>query len=143
MTYNFGLHFTQELGNHFGSPTASWPATAEHVTPFLAIVVNVLGMTDGARWFEAAGRAHQKVVDADEARTYNFGFAHYLDTATGAHQEITLPREAAFEAMKGMYVLARRDSAADVHAYFDWALPACSREAGHTGSTPVAAAASA
>lgn len=127
VTYDFGLHFSQELGNHFGSPTDSWPATAEHVTPFLAIVVNALGVTDGARWFEAAGRAHQKVVDADQARTYNFGFAHYLDMATGAHEEITLPIEAAFEAMKGMYVLTRRDSAVDVHAYFECAAQACSR----------------
>uniref|UniRef100_UPI0036709377 hypothetical protein n=1 Tax=Bacillus tropicus TaxID=2026188 RepID=UPI0036709377 len=79
----------------------------------------------------------------DQARTYNFGFAHYLDMATGAHEEITLPIEAAFEAMKGMYVLARRDSAVDVHAYFDCALRACSRDGGHTGSAPVAAAASA
>ncbi|MCX4625054.1 hypothetical protein [Streptomyces albogriseolus] len=45
MTYDFGLRFTQELGNRFGSPTGSWPATAERVTPFLAIVVDALGTT--------------------------------------------------------------------------------------------------
>ncbi|MER6297659.1 hypothetical protein [Streptomyces althioticus] len=35
MTHDFGLHFAQELGNHFGSPTDSWPASAEQMTPLV------------------------------------------------------------------------------------------------------------
>ncbi|MHA4820182.1 hypothetical protein ACXZ65_38200 [Streptomyces aculeolatus] len=131
MTHDFGLHFTWELGNRFGSPTGNWPASAELVTPFFAIVVNALGGTGGAaRWFEAARRAHQRVVDADQARTYNFGFAQYLDLETEAHQETALPVVAAFEAMKGAYEVARRDGGVDVDVYFDCALQACSRLGG-------------
>ncbi|MEQ4611559.1 hypothetical protein ABMX48_37150 [Streptomyces cavourensis] len=44
MTYDFGHHSTQELGNRFGPNTDSWPATAERVTPFLTIVVDALGV---------------------------------------------------------------------------------------------------
>ncbi|MFJ7416953.1 hypothetical protein ACIQWZ_40130 [Streptomyces sp. NPDC098077] len=63
MTYDFRLHFTQELGNRFGPTTDSWPATAERVTPFLAIVVDALGVDDGLRWFEAARQARQRVLE--------------------------------------------------------------------------------
>ncbi|MFZ4184531.1 hypothetical protein ACOZCG_25970 [Streptomyces pseudogriseolus] len=66
MTHDFGLHFTQELGNHFGSPTNSWPASAEQMTPFFAIVVNALGTDDSARWFEAA----QALVIENPARPH-------------------------------------------------------------------------
>ncbi|MFD8733088.1 hypothetical protein [Streptomyces sp. NPDC059611] len=86
MTYDFGHHFTQELGNRFGPDTGSWPATAERVTPFLTIVVNALGADEGLRWFEAARKAHLRVTEAERNRSYNFGFAHYLDTATGARE---------------------------------------------------------
>ncbi|WP_333736224.1 hypothetical protein [Streptomyces sp. IBSBF 2806] len=58
-TYDFGPRFTQELGNRFGSPAESWPAIAERVTPFLAIVVDALGVDDGLWWFEAARQAHR------------------------------------------------------------------------------------
>ncbi|MFE0737495.1 hypothetical protein [Streptomyces sp. NPDC058855] len=50
MTHNFGLHFAQELGNRFGSPTDSWPGSAEQVIPFFAIVINALGTDDAAQW---------------------------------------------------------------------------------------------
>ncbi|MFJ9634419.1 hypothetical protein ACIRU8_42680 [Streptomyces sp. NPDC101175] len=56
MTYDFGPHLTQELGDRFGSPASSWPATAERVTPFLAIVVDALGVDDGLRWFGQPAR---------------------------------------------------------------------------------------
>nr|MDT0526306.1 hypothetical protein [Streptomyces sp. DSM 41633] len=87
MTYDFGLHFTQELGNRFGPDPNSWPATAERVTPFLAIVVSALGADEGQRWFEAARKAHLRVTEAERERSYNFGFAHYLDTATGVGKD--------------------------------------------------------
>ncbi|WP_331761974.1 hypothetical protein [Streptomyces anulatus] len=122
MTYDFRLHFTQELGNHFGPATDSWPATAERVTPFLAIVVDALGVDDGLRWFEAA---RQRVLE--DERDDSFGFAHYLDTATGAHEDITLPVVAAFEALKGAYEVARRERSVDVDMYFECAAQACSR----------------
>ncbi|MFE6128321.1 hypothetical protein ACFQ6Q_08635 [Streptomyces sp. NPDC056437] len=141
MTHNFGLHFTQELGNHFGSPTDSWPASAEQVTPFLAIVVNALGTEDSERWFAAARRAHRSVVNADETQAYNFGFARYLDLETEAHQGLTLPVVAAFEAMKGLYEVTRWDSSVDVDAFFECALQACSLGSGQPASAPVAAAA--
>ncbi|MEU8949709.1 hypothetical protein [Streptomyces sp. NPDC048489] len=141
MTHNFGLHFTQELGNRFGSPTDSWPPSAEQVTPFFAIVVNALGTDDAARWFEAARSAHQRVVTAEQNRAHHFGFAHHLDVETEAHQEPTLPVVAAFEAMKALYEVTRRDSGVDVDVFFDCALRACSRDSGRPGSTPVAAAA--
>ncbi|MER5839740.1 hypothetical protein ABT099_05395 [Streptomyces prasinus] len=36
------------------------------------------------------------------ARTYDFGFAQYLDLETEAHQELTLPIVAAYEATKAL-----------------------------------------
>ncbi|WP_232838705.1 hypothetical protein [Streptomyces geranii] len=135
MTHNFGLHFTQELGNHFGSPTDSWPASAEQVTPFFAIVVNALGTDDAPRWFEAARKAHQRVETAERDRAHHFGFAHHLDVETEAYEEITLPVVAAFEATKGLYEITRRDPSVDVDVFFDCALRACSRGSGWTDST--------
>ncbi|MFD6478900.1 hypothetical protein ACFWEH_35895 [Streptomyces anulatus] len=125
MTYDFRLHFTQELGNRFGPATDSWPATAERVTPFLAIVVDALGVDDGLRWFEAARQARQRVLE--DERDDSYSFAHYLDTATGAHEDITLPVVAAFEALKGAYEVARRKRSVDVDMYFECAAQACSR----------------
>ncbi|CAL9668568.1 hypothetical protein [Streptomyces sp. enrichment culture] len=130
MTYDFGLRFTQELGNRFGSPTGSWPAAAERVTPFLAIVVDALGVDDGLRWFEAAREAHRRVTDAESEHSYNFGFAHYLDMAAGAYEDVTVPVVAAFEAMKGAYEVARREDSVDVDVYFECAAQACSRMGG-------------
>ncbi|MFJ6493691.1 hypothetical protein [Streptomyces californicus] len=127
MTYDFGLHFTQELGNRFGPAPDSWPATAERVTPFLAIVVNALGADEGQRWFEAARKAHRRVTEAERERSYNFGFAHYLDTATGAGKDVTLPVLAAFEALKAAYTVARHEDGPDVDVYFEGAVQACSR----------------
>ncbi|MFE0231513.1 hypothetical protein ACFWZS_30800 [[Kitasatospora] papulosa] len=127
MTYDFGLHFTQELGNRIGPATDSWPATAERVTPFLAIVVDVLDVDEGQRWFEAARKAHLRVTETECDRSYNFGFAHYLDMATGAHEDITLPVVAAFEALKAAYTVARHEASADVDVYFECAAQACSR----------------
>ncbi|MFI2318501.1 hypothetical protein AMK17_32480 [Streptomyces sp. CB00072] len=127
MTYDFGLHFTQELGNRFGPATDNWPATAERVTPFLAIVVDALGVDDGLRWFEAARQARQRVLEDERDDSYSFGFAHYLDTATRAHEDITLPMVAAFEALKGAYEVARRERSVDVDMYFECAAQACSR----------------
>jgi hypothetical protein len=75
VTHNFGLHFTQELVKRYGFHDEGWPESAEQVTPFFAIVVNALGEDDATRWFEAARRAHQCVVEADQARTWHFGFA--------------------------------------------------------------------
>ncbi|MEV7470856.1 hypothetical protein AB0O20_30780 [Streptomyces kronopolitis] len=130
MTHDFGLHFTQELSNRFGSPTDSWPETAERVGPFLAIVVDALGVDDGMRWFEAARQAHRRVTDAEHDHSYNFGFAHYLDLAARAHENVTLPVVAAFEAMKGAYEVARRERSVDIDVYFDCALQVCSRLGG-------------
>nr|WP_203605296.1 hypothetical protein [Streptomyces sp. SID8014] len=115
------------MGNRFGSPTDSWPATAERVTPFLAIVVDALGVDDGLRWFEAARQAHRRVTEAEHDRSYNFGFAHYLDTATGSHEGVTLPVLAAFEALKAAYAVARHEDSVDVDVYFECAAQACSR----------------
>ncbi|TBO60202.1 hypothetical protein EYS09_07815 [Streptomyces kasugaensis] len=130
MTYDFGLHFTQELGNRFGPAADSWPATAERVTPFLAIVVDALGVDEGLRWFEAARQARQRVLEDERDDSYSFGFAHYLDTATEAYEDITLPVVAAFEALKGGYEVARRESRVDVDVYFECAAQACSRLGG-------------
>nr|WP_168723187.1 hypothetical protein [Streptomyces sp. SAT1]ANO42770.1 hypothetical protein A8713_036615 [Streptomyces sp. SAT1] len=127
MTYDFGLHFTQELGNRFGPDPDSWPATAERVTPFLAIVVNALGPDEGQRWFEAARKAHLRVTEAERERSYNFGFAHYLDTATGVDKDVTLPVLAAFETLKAAYTVARHEDGPDVDVYFEGAAQACSR----------------
>ncbi|MFJ4858593.1 hypothetical protein [Streptomyces sp. NPDC088730] len=127
MTYDFGHHFTRELSNRFGPDPDSWPATAERVTPFLAIVVDALGLDEGLRWFEAAREAHRRVTEAERDRSYNFGFAHYLDIATGAHEDVTLPVLAAFEALKAAYAVARHEDSADVDVYFEYAAQACSR----------------
>ncbi|MCA1224309.1 hypothetical protein [Streptomyces sp. 8L] len=125
MTYDFGHYFTRELSNRFGPDPDSWPATAERVTPFLAIVVDALGVDEGLRWFEAARTAHLRVTEAERDRSYNFGFARYLDLATGAHEDVTLPVMAAFEALKAAYTVARHEDSTDV--YFEYAAQACSR----------------
>jgi hypothetical protein len=138
VTYDFGLHFTQELGNRFGSPADGWPETAERVTPFLAIVVGALGVDDGLRWFEAARQAHRRVIDDERGDSYGFGFSHYLDVAAGAFEDVTLPVVAAFEAMKGAYEVARRERSVDVDVYFDCAVQACMRLG---GAAPAAAGA--
>ncbi|MEV8347378.1 hypothetical protein [Streptomyces niveus] len=143
MTHYFGLHFTLELGNRFGSPTDSWPESTEQVTPFFAIVVNALGADGATGWFEAARRAHQRVVDAGRARTWNFGFAQNLDLETEAHQKPTLPVVAAFEATKALYEITRRDAGVDIDAFFGCAPRASSRSSGQPDNTPVAATANA
>nr|WP_202513372.1 MULTISPECIES: hypothetical protein [unclassified Streptomyces] len=63
------------MGNRFGPDPDLWPETTELVTPFLAIVVNAMGLDDGLRWFEAARQAHRCVTEAERDRSYNFGFA--------------------------------------------------------------------
>ncbi|MFG2638718.1 hypothetical protein ACGFX8_33970 [Streptomyces sp. NPDC048362] len=140
MTHDFGLHITQELGNRFGLPTASWPASAEQVTPFFTIVVNALGTDAATRWFEGARTAHHKVVTAEQNRTHNFGFPMYLDVATEAHKELGLPVLAAFEATKAAYEITRWGDDADVEVYFDCVLRACARSSSQTSSTSLAAA---
>ncbi|MFJ9195854.1 hypothetical protein [Streptomyces globisporus] len=125
--YDFGHHFTQELGSHFGPDTDSWPATAERVTPFLAIVVDALGVDEGLRWFEAARKAHLRVTEVERNRSYNFSFAHYLDTASGAHENVTLPVLAGFEALKAAYAAALHANSTDVDVYFEYAAQTCSR----------------
>ncbi|MFD5936969.1 hypothetical protein [Streptomyces sp. NPDC060333] len=136
MTHNFGFHFTQELGNQFDTPTDSWPASTEQVTPFFAIIADALGTNGAVRWFEAARRAYQS---ASQVRTYNFGFAHYLDLETEAHEDPTLPVVAAFEATKALYEVTRRD--ADV--FFECARRACSRSSAQPSSRPMQQAAAA
>ncbi|WP_176742555.1 hypothetical protein [Streptomyces sp. LUP47B] len=143
MTHDFGLHFTHELGNHFGPPTDSWPPSAEEVTPFFAIVGNALGTANAARWFEAARKAHQRVVTAERDRAHHSASPTTWDVETGAHQEITLPVVAAFEATKGLYEITRRDSSVDVDVFFDCALRACSRGSGQSDSPPVGTGANA
>lgn len=98
--------------------------------PFLSIVATALGIEDAGRWFEAARRAQQRVVTAEQNRAHHFGFAHHLDVETEAHQELTLPVVAAFEATKALYEVTRRDAAVDVDGFFDCALRACSRSNG-------------
>ncbi|MGV9343105.1 hypothetical protein [Streptomyces sp. NPDC003688] len=141
MTHNFGFHFVLELGNRFGSPTDSWPPSAEQVPPFLAIVVNALGAEEAMRWFDAARTAHQSVVAADQAGTHQFGFPAYLDRELGLDRGPSLAAVAAWEAMKALYVVTRRDAAVDVDVFFECALRACSRGSGRPASPPVAAAA--
>ena len=102
MTYEFGLHFTQELGNRFGSATDSWPATAERVTPILAIIVDALGTEGSERWFAAARRAHLSVIEADETRAYKLRLCPLPGPGDEAQRGLTLPVVAAFEAMEGL-----------------------------------------
>jgi hypothetical protein len=143
VTNDFGLWFAVELSRRFGWSGADWPASAEQVTPFFAIIIDALGAADAARWLEAARKAHQRSVAAEKTGTHNFGFAQYLDTETGAHKEPTLPVVAAFEATKALYEITRRDKDADVDEFFDCALQACARASGQASSTPVAAGATA
>lgn len=89
--------------------------------------MDALDVDEGLRWFEAARKAHLRVAEAERDRSYNFGFAHYLDTATGAHEDITLPMIAAFETLKAAYTVARHEDSADVDVYFECAAQACSR----------------
>ncbi|MGW4689653.1 hypothetical protein ACWEPM_32840 [Streptomyces sp. NPDC004244] len=142
MTHDFGLPFTQELGNRFGLPTDSWPASAERVTPFFTIVVNALGADAATRWFEGARTAHHKVAAAEKDRTHNFGFPMYLDVATQAHKELGLPVLAAFEATKAAYEITRWARDTNVEVYFDCALRACTRSSTQPSRTSAAAAAS-
>ncbi|MFD9807688.1 hypothetical protein ACFWZZ_10475 [[Kitasatospora] papulosa] len=141
MTHNFGFHFSIELRNHFGSPTDGWPASAEHVTSFFGIVVNALGADRAAHWFVAARQAHLHVVAADQALGHQFGFASHLDFEIGDDRTPSLDRTAAWEAMKAVYELMRRDGAADAETFFDCALLATERSGAQPGGRPVAAAA--
>ncbi|MFJ7063354.1 hypothetical protein ACIQVA_37835 [Streptomyces microflavus] len=142
MTHDFGLRFAQELCDRFGSPVGSWLASAEQVIPFFAIVVNALGTNNAALWFEAAPTAVRSVVTAEQNRVHHFGFAHHLAVKIDAHQELTLPVVAAFEATKALYEVTRRHAAVEVDVFFDCALRACSPDSGLPTSSPVAAAAS-
>ncbi|MER5418031.1 hypothetical protein [Streptomyces virginiae] len=76
---------------------------------------------------QAARQAHQRVLEDERDDSYSFGFAHYLDTATAAHEDITLPMVSAFEALKGASEVARRERSVDVDVYFECAAQACSR----------------
>ncbi|MFJ9634420.1 hypothetical protein ACIRU8_42685 [Streptomyces sp. NPDC101175] len=76
------------------------------------------------------------MIDDERGNTYSFGFSHYLDVATGAFEDVTLPVVAAFEALKGAYEVARRERSVDINVYFDCAVQACSRLA---GAAPAAA----
>ncbi|MFD3722827.1 hypothetical protein [Streptomyces sp. NPDC058674] len=148
MTHDFGLYLTLELGSHYGSPSdswpaGSWPASTEHVLPFFTIVVNELGTDRAAHWFIAAREAHKHVVAAEQARDYQFGFAAHLSTEIGDDRGPSFDRAAAWEAMKGLYELVRRDAAADPVALFNCALLATGRSSGQTGEELVAGAASA
>ncbi|WP_333736223.1 hypothetical protein [Streptomyces sp. IBSBF 2806] len=76
------------------------------------------------------------MIDDEHGDNYSFGFSNYLDVATGAFEDVTLPVVAAFEAMKGAYEVARRERSVDVDVYFDCAVQACSRLG---GAAPAAA----
>ncbi|MFJ2565832.1 hypothetical protein ACIO02_23240 [Streptomyces sp. NPDC087568] len=76
------------------------------------------------------------MTEAERGRSYNFGFAHYLDMAAGAYENVTLPVVAAFEAMKGAYEVAGRERSVDVDVYFDCAVQACSRLGGAAPASP-------
>lgn len=80
---------------------------------------------------------------ADQARTYQFGFAPHLDREIADDHGPSLARAAAWEAMKALYEITRQDAGADVDVFFDCALRACGRSSGQPGSRPAAAAASA
>ncbi|MFF4393254.1 hypothetical protein ACFY0G_42060 [Streptomyces sp. NPDC001552] len=147
MTHNFGLYLTLELGSHYGSPSdswpaGSWPASTEHVIPFFTIVVNELGPDRAGHWFLAAIEAHKHVVAAELARDYQFGFAAHLNTEIGDDRGPSLDRAAAWEAMKALYELMRRDAAANPEVLFTCALLASGRNSGRTDEALVAAAAS-
>ncbi|WP_331722412.1 hypothetical protein [Streptomyces anulatus] len=47
------------------------------MTPFLAIVVDALGLDDGLRWFEEARETRQRVLEDKRDDSYCFGCAHY------------------------------------------------------------------
>ncbi|GGV53405.1 hypothetical protein [Streptomyces spectabilis] len=148
MTHNFGLYLTLELGDYYGSPSDSWPAgswsaSTEHVIPFFTIVVNELGADRAAHWFIAAEKAHKHVAAADQARDHQFGFAAHLNTEIGDDREPSLPCAAAWEAMKALYELVRRDAAADPSVLFNCAVLASGRKSGRTDQRLVAAPASA
>ncbi|WP_217140277.1 hypothetical protein [Streptomyces sp. AC627_RSS907] len=154
MTHNFGLHFTQELvqrysffpgglAQRYPFLPKEWPESTEQVIPFFVIVVNALGTDDAMRWFDAARTAHRSVVTADEAGTHQFGFAAYLGKEIGIARDPSLAIVAAWEAIKALYEITCRDARADVDAYFECALRACSRGSGRLTSSPGAAAATA
>lgn len=111
------------------------------MTPFFAIVVNALGTDDAARWFEAARKAHQRVVTAEQDRTHHFGFAHHLDVETEAHQEIHPPRRGRLRSDEG----AVRDHPPRLQRRRVLRLRAedVSRGSGRADNTPVAAGANA
>lgn len=67
------------------------------------------------------------MTEAERDRSYNFGFAHYLDVAAGAHENVTLPVLSAFEALKAAYAVALHEDSTDVDVYFEYAAQACSR----------------
>jgi hypothetical protein len=121
---DFGFHFTRAMSYQVGLLTAAWPESAEYVTPFFTVVVNTLGPHEATEWFEAARRAQRRVRAAEEARTYQLGFSVYLDNEIG-DREPTLAQVAAWEALKAVQEIARRDSTADFDVFLDCAVQAC------------------
>ena len=128
------------MGNRFGLLGDGWPASAQYVAPFFAIVVDVVGQEEAAAWFEAARR---RELEVEQARTHQFGFAVYLSSQLDHYdQEPTPARTSAWEAMKAVREIVRQDSAADLDVFLDCALEACEHSS-QPCSEPVAATAGA
>lgn len=91
------------------------------------------------KWFDAARRAHRRVVAADEVRTHQFGYlTNELDD-----QEQTPARVSAWEAVTALNEIARRACAADFDVFLDCALEACDRNSVRSLSERVASTAGA
>ncbi|WP_411152347.1 hypothetical protein [Streptomyces sp. A30] len=100
MTHNFGFRLAHAVGHYGLSADADgWPASLEHAAPFLSIVVNELGPDEAGAWIDGARRAHARENEARLARTYKFGFPHYLTLELGDFEN-TLARVAAWEASR-------------------------------------------
>ncbi|MFF8790885.1 hypothetical protein [Streptomyces sp. NPDC015125] len=150
MTHNFSFHLTQEWANQYGLPTDDWPPSTAPVTSFFTIAVNAVGLERATTWFEAARRAERRVEEVKQARTFQFGFAAYLEHAMDFYGHLpTLEETVAWEAVKAAREIAHHnvgvgpDAGPDFDDFLDCAMRACGRSSDQSCSRPTVEAASA
>ncbi|MDX2855307.1 hypothetical protein [Streptomyces scabiei] len=138
MTHDFGFRLAHAMGHYGLSADADgWPASLQHAAPFLSIVVNELGPDEAGTWIDGARRAYARENEAKLARTYRFGFPHYLTLELGDFEN-TLGRVAAWEALKAVHELARYENM-DLDMLLDCARRAVTRESVATATTALTA----
>jgi hypothetical protein len=115
VTHNYGFHLALAFGNEYGVAD-TWPASAEHVTPYFSIIVGTLGPEEGEQFLAAARRACRRRTELKQQSPPDWrplvgDFTRCLDRKLG-DQEETLGRLTAWEAMRAIQHIVQHDPAA-------------------------------